>query len=100
MDEMSEIESADESVWLQAQDIIKKEINNDQVFNIWFSPIKFVSMTTDVICFQVPNKYFKAMLIDRYMKLLNSAIQKALGRTLKVDFVLNKFGEKDSPQKG
>ena len=36
-------------VWLRAKDIIKNEVNNDQTFNIWFAPIKFVSLAQDTL---------------------------------------------------
>ncbi|MFA4981973.1 MAG: chromosomal replication initiator protein DnaA [Candidatus Omnitrophota bacterium] len=75
------------SIWSIAQEIIKKELANDQTFNIWFSPIRFVSITQDAMVLGVPNKFFKTWLLERYMTLISSAVQKASGRDLNVDFV-------------
>jgi len=77
----------DPSLWLVAQEIIKKDLDNDQTFGIWFGPIKFVSTGQGAITLEVPSKFFKGWLVDRYMNLLESAIQKAYGKALKIEFV-------------
>lgn len=74
--------------WSRAQDIIKKDLANEQTYSIWFSPIRFVSLSADTLTLEVPNKFFKAWLLDRYMDLINTGVQKATGRELKIDFVL------------
>lgn len=82
----------DSAVWLKALDIIRKELTNEQAFNIWFSPIKFVALKPDAIVLEVPNKFFKAWLLDRYMALLTSAAQRASGKDVSVEFVLGEEG--------
>lgn len=84
----------DPAVWLKALDYIKKDIGNDQTFNIWFKPIKFASVEEDKITLEVPNKFFKDWLL-RYMKTLSSGIEKASGKPLKIDFVLNDAGDEE-----
>jgi len=75
--------------WSRAQEIIRKDLANEQTYGIWFSPIKFVSLSADTLVLEVPNKFFKAWLLDRYMNLITAGIQKATGRELKIDFVLS-----------
>lgn len=84
----------DPAVWLKALDYIKKDIGNEQTFNIWFKPIKFASVEEDKITLEVPNKFFKDWLL-RYMKTLSSGIEKASGKPLKIDFVLNEAGDEE-----
>jgi len=86
------------SIWTKAQEIIKKELDNEQAFNIWFHPIGFVSINQDIITLNVPNNFFKGWLLDRYMTLLNSSIQKASGKELKIEFMLVEPGPE--PLKG
>ncbi len=74
--------------WSRAQDIIRKDLANEQTYGIWFSPIKFISLSADTLVLEVPNKFFKAWLLDRYMNLISACVQKATGRELKIDFVL------------
>lgn len=85
--------STDSLVWSKAQEIIRKELANDQTFNIWFNPIRFVSMSGDQIVLAVPNKFFKDWLA-KYMSLLNSSIAKACGKDLNIEFI---FSEADGP---
>ena len=82
----------DTSVWAKAQDILKKEADNEQTFNIWFSPIKCASLSADTITLEVPNEFFKGWILDRYVDVLTFAVQRASGAELKIEFVL---GEED-----
>jgi chromosomal replication initiator protein len=86
--------ATDTSVWAKAQDILKKEADNEQTFNIWFAPIKCSSLSADTIVLEVPNQFFKGWLLDRYMDVLVSAVQRASGAELKIEFVL---GEEEEP---
>lgn len=79
---------ADPSVWLRARELIKKELDNDQIFNIWFGPIGFASSSEDSLVLEAQNKLFQEMLLDRYAKLINSSVAKACGKELRVEFVL------------
>lgn len=78
----------DTMVWFKALEHIKKELDNEQTYNVWFSPIKFVSMSADTITLQVPNKFFKGWLLERYMGLIVSGLAFSSGKELKVEFVL------------
>lgn len=78
----------DYSIWLRARELIKKELNNEQVFNIWFEPIKFLSSTEDSLTLEVQNKFFKDMLLDRYVRLINSSIEKSCGKEMALEFSL------------
>ena len=73
------------SVWSKAQEIIKKDLANDQTYNIWFAPINLVSLSPDSIVLEVPNKFFKSWLLDRHMDLLSASLRKACGEDLKVE---------------
>src|SRR3989338_7766989 len=87
------------SIWTRAQEIIKKDLDNEQTFNIWFGPIKFASLSEISIVLEVPNKFFKGWLVDRYMKLLASGVQRAFGKELKIDFVFSEPDEDAALQK-
>lgn len=86
----------DSSAWLKVQEQIKKELDNEQTFNIWFSGIKFVSSTADSIVLEAPNKFSRDWLLGRYMPLLASSILKAFGRELKIDFRLKDPGSAEA----
>lgn len=75
-------------VWAKALDIIRKELDNEQTLNIWFSPIKCSSCTSEKLVLEVPNKFFQDWLLNRYMDVLNSGVRKACGAEVKIEFVL------------
>lgn len=77
----------DDQVWAKALEIIKKELNNDRTFDIWFGPIRFVAIVDDNITLEVPNKFFKGWLLERYIKLITSGIARSAGKDLRIDFV-------------
>ena len=86
------------SAWLKALEIIRKDLANEQTYNIWFGPIKCVSLSPDTIVLEVPNKFFQGWLLDRYMPIISAGVQKATGKELKIDFVLAEAAE-EAPQK-
>ena len=83
---MKNMAISDPSIWLRAREFIKKELDNDQVFNIWFGPIKYISSTEDSLELEVQNKFFKDMLLDRYDKLINSSVEKSCGKSMRIEF--------------
>jgi len=86
--------------WLKAQEIIKKELDNDQTYTIWFAPIRFVSASPDAITLEVPNKFFKGWLLERYMTNLHHGVSKAFGKDLSIEFVLQDVSGEDALRKG
>lgn len=88
----------DPSIWLRARELIKKELDNDQIFNIWFGPIGFASSSEDSVVLEAQNKLFQEMLLDRYAKLINSSVAKACGKEMRVEFVLKESSDTPKPQ--
>lgn len=85
----------DGSTWSKAQDIIKKELNNDQAFSLWFGPVKFISASADSIKLEVPNQFFQTWIVDHYLRLLQKAVAKAAGQELTIDFLIKNPDEKE-----
>lgn len=75
-----------DAVWTQAKEIIKQALGNDQAYNIWFVPIKHVSLSNETIVLEVPNKFFQGWIVEHYMPLLRESLQKTAGRDLKIEF--------------
>lgn len=89
---------ADPSVWLRARELIKKELANDQAFNIWFGPVNFHSITEDTLTLEIPNKLFRDILLDRYTAILNSNIAKSCGKEMRVEFSMQDASDGDLKQ--
>ncbi len=86
-------------LWPKAQEIIRKELANDQTYNIWFSPIKFVSISDEAITLEVPNKFSRDWLVDRHIPLLRSCVNKVYGKEARVDFILGDAADTNTGQK-
>ena len=67
-----------ESVWGSCLQTIRKSINS-RSFKTWFEPIRPVSLSSDALTIQVPNKFFYEWLEEHYVSLLKSTIKKELG---------------------
>jgi chromosomal replication initiator protein len=91
------VSDAGSSIWVRAQEIIKKGLDNERTYNIWFDPIKFSAIKQDSIVLEVPNEFFRAWVLDHYMDILNSGIRQACGRELKIEFSLGESGAEAAP---
>lgn len=96
------------AIWARALDIIRKDLGNEQTFNIWFSPIRCHSCTPEKIVLEVPNKFSQDWISNKYKELLHSGIHKACGSKISIEFILNEEGtpalspnspKKDEPKK-
>lgn len=74
-----------EDLWQKALELIKTELGNDQSFNIWFKPIRAISLEDGVITLEVPNKFFKTWLLDKYLPLISSSLRASSGAELKIE---------------
>ena len=86
-------------IWSKTKELLKKELDNDRMFNIWFGPVNCLSATDEAVVLEVPHKYFKDWLVERYINLMKSSILKASGKDLRLDFVFKESGDEAVLQK-
>ena len=77
-----------ELIWARALDHIKKEVDNDQTYQVWFAPIRCVSLDTGRITLEVANNFVKKWLLDRYMPVIRTGLERSSGKELAIEFVL------------
>ena len=85
-----------QSVWEDCLIFIKDNIP-EQAFKTWFEPIKSVELLDNVLCIQVPSKFFYEWLEEHYVKILKVALTKELGKTANLRYKIkmeNTFGNK------
>ncbi len=90
--------SNDPSVWLRARELIKKELDNDQAFNIWFGPVNFHSISEETLTLAIPNKLFQDILLDRYTAVLNTNVAKICGKEMRVEFSMQESSDDAGPK--
>lgn len=77
-----------DNIWKKALSILQAEVN-DQVFTAWFLPITELASTEKSITLGVPNKFFETWIRERYISLINTALQQASGKTLSISFKID-----------
>lgn len=85
-----------QSVWNNCLSFIKDNIQ-PQAYKTWFEPIAAVKLTDNALSIQVPSKFFYEWLEEHYVKILKVALNKELGDTAKLVYVIkmeNTYGNK------
>ena len=75
------------SVWNNCLQFIQQNIEPQQ-FNIWFRPIKSVSLVESVLTVEVPSEFFREYLEGAYLDLLKASLKKELGIAAKLVYVV------------
>ena len=72
-------------LWGKCLDYIKSKIP-EQAFQTWFDGITASQTKDSEIMLQVPNQFHYEWLDSKYHNLINSAIQKNIGKELKINY--------------
>ena len=79
--------SQDTKKWDAARAHIREQINA-QSYDTWFSPIKMAALSDAGIVLEVPDLFFRDWVVERYMGLIEDALQKSFGKSISVTFSL------------
>ena len=71
------------SVWNNCLRFIQQNIDPKQ-FNVWFRPIRPVSLVESTLTVEVPSEFFREYLEDAYLDMLKAALKKELGVSAKL----------------
>ncbi len=71
------------SVWNNCLNFIQQNIDPKQ-FNLWFRPIKPVSLVESTLTIEVPSEFFREYLEGAYLDILKAALKKELGISAKL----------------
>ena len=66
------------SVWNNCLNFIQQNIDPKQ-FNVWFRPIKPMSLVDSTLTVAVPSEFFREYLEDAYLDILKASLKKELG---------------------
>lgn len=77
-----------ENIWLEAQSNIAKVLT-PQTFDTWIRPIRFLSSKNNSIMLEVPNKFVKEWVEEKYLSMLQEAISSLTGIKLQLEFKVN-----------
>jgi chromosomal replication initiator protein len=77
-----------ENIWLEAQSNISKVLT-PQTFDTWIKPIQFLALKTNQIFLEVPNKFVKEWVEEKYLPMIQEAISSLTGVKFQVEFKVN-----------
>ena len=75
-----------QKVWGAAQNRLQGMLTQE-IFNLWFAPIKAAQLEGDILTLEVPNNYFELWLKDNYLGLMQDVLGKEAGDSLKIRFL-------------
>ena len=83
------------SVWNNCLHFIQQNIDPKQ-FNLWFRPIKPVSLVESTLTVGVPSEFFREYLEDAYLDILKASLKKELGVAAKLVYVVTPVRQQQS----
>jgi chromosomal replication initiator protein len=74
-----------ETLWEDVLSALKPQMN-DESYELWFKPVKPVSIDSGKLVLQVPNNFFSDWLRDHYQPLIEQLLKERAGEVLVLDF--------------
>ncbi|MCL2102718.1 MAG: chromosomal replication initiator protein DnaA [Syntrophorhabdaceae bacterium] len=71
-----------------------RNVVNEQVFETWLRPLRFVTREGSVLIIATPHKFFKQWIEDNHFDQIEEAAHKELGENVSIDIVV---GEEEEP---
>lgn len=83
-----------EEIWLEAQSNIEKVLT-PQTFNTWIRPIKFLSVSNDLLELAVPNKFIREWVVEKYMGMIQEAISSITNDKYQIKFSVSETSKQN-----
>ncbi|HXI49898.1 MAG TPA: chromosomal replication initiator protein DnaA [Candidatus Saccharimonadales bacterium] len=86
-----------EAIWAAAQQFLRSMLNNSEIFNLWFAPVRARALEGELLTLEVANEFCEVWLKDNYLDLLQEVLGLASGRSLDVAFCVSAPGGLSRP---
>jgi chromosomal replication initiator protein len=73
-----------EHIWLEAQ-VNMERVLTPQSFNTWIKPIRFLETNDKTIVLEVPNKFIKEWVKDKYLAIIQEAVSSLTDGTFQIE---------------
>ncbi len=80
------MQASAEKTWAAAQQFLRAMLNNGEIYNLWFAPLRAGALEGDSITLEVANEFSEFWLKDNYLDLLRDVLSRASGRPMAVTF--------------
>lgn len=73
-------------IWETIQSILKSQVT-EVAYNVWLSPLKFVSFNNDIITLSI-SEFKRKIIVDKFSAQIEKACENAFGFPVKINFVI------------
>ena len=73
-------------IWETIQSILKSQVT-EVAYNVWLSPLEFVSFNKDVITLSI-SEFKRKIIVDKFSKQIEEACESAFGFPIKINYVI------------
>src|SRR5437867_5561349 len=80
------MQASAENTWASAQQFLRTMLNNSEIYNLWFAPLRASTREGDAITLEVANEFCEVWLKDNYLDLLREVLSRASGQPMDVTF--------------
>jgi len=80
------MQASAEITWATAQQFLRTMLNNSEIYNLWFAPLRATAREGDSITLEVANEFCEVWLKDNYLGLLREVLSRASGEAMDVAF--------------
>jgi len=77
-----------EEIWEKSLSLIEAKVGNN-IFELWFKPMKPVQLKEQQVTLEVPNRFFKEWIEDYYPTLINEVVEGLLGHTVTLKYKIS-----------
>lgn len=74
-----------EEIWNKSLSYIEGKVGNN-VFELWFKPIKLAQMVEQQVMLEIPNRFFREWIEDYYPNLISEAMEGVLGHSISLKY--------------
>lgn len=85
-----------EEIWREVQSNIEKVLT-PQTFNTWIKPIKFLSVSNNLIELEVPNKFVQEWIKEKYYGIIQEAVSSLTDSKFQIRFKVSETAEPSKP---
>jgi chromosomal replication initiator protein len=85
-----------EEIWNKSLSKIEQKVG-DRVFDLWFKPIKIISLKEQTITLEIPNRFYREWIEDTYPNLIKESLEAVIGYTAILKFKIEE--QQDISQK-
>lgn len=79
------MQDSPQTLWKRTQQRLK-DLLNEEIYGMWFAPIKMIEFTGETIVLGIPNNFFEDWLRDNYNGLLTDVVGQTIGKFVRIEF--------------